>query len=76
MLEKDVVYVAQVSTYYPILAVARTRDGAINLATRKALKYLKDAGVTEHKTVKDVIEFFSPHATKIEIGKAEFEGNS
>lgn len=76
MLDKNVVYVARITTYYEIIAVSPTREGAINLVAKKALKYLKDAGVTEHKTIKDVIDYFSPNTTKIEIGKAEFEGNS
>jgi hypothetical protein len=52
------VYVAQIPTYYETIAVSSTADEARRLAGRHALKYLKAQGITDFKTVAQVVDYF------------------
>jgi hypothetical protein len=73
-MKPNFVYVVTIETYYQVMAVDTNRDKAIRLAASKALEYLKDAGVSDFKTQKQIIDYFSPSITKIEIGTAKIEG--
>lgn len=71
------VYVAVVETRYEVMAVARTADDAIRIASERALQFLRDNdavidGVTD--TVEGVAEYFGVYANEIEIGAAILVG--
>lgn len=68
------VFVATVSTYYEVMAVATTEAEARQLAAKKAHQFLKDReSITEDtKTPSKVAEYFGVHVTEVEIGSAVF----
>ena len=58
-LDKEMnVFIATIPTRYETVAVGSTADNARRLAGRHALKYLKANGVTEFKTVAEVVDNF------------------
>lgn len=63
-------YIAQIQTYYETLAIADAPDKARRLAGRQALKYLKEAGVTDFKTSNQVLDYFGCNITPCEINGA------
>lgn len=66
------IYLAVVDTYEEIIGTADTPEKAVKVACTFALNYLKGRGVTEHKTIKDVEEYFGVTALPINIGEATF----
>lgn len=72
-------YVAQINTYYGVVGLARSESEAIQVAAIKAKKYLDDAGAIdpingEPWTINNVITYFDPRVTVLEMGSAQFEG--
>lgn len=71
------VYVATVPTYYEIMAVARTADDAIRIASAKAVEYLRSCDaviVGETDTPEGVADYYGVHADEVEIGTAVMVG--
>ena len=66
------IYLAIVDTYEEIVGTADTPEKAVKVACKFALDYLKRRGVTEHKTIKDVEDYFGVTALPINLGEATF----
>lgn len=69
-----IVYVATIPLKYEVIAVAETEAQAIDLATRKAHEFLKDAFVLtdETDTPQKIGEYFGVAVTRIAVGTAAF----
>jgi hypothetical protein len=61
------VYVAQIDTRYETIAVGTTEDKARRLAGRHALRWLKANGVTQFRTVNQVLEYFGCNVTECKV---------
>jgi hypothetical protein len=72
-----VVYVANVETFYEVVAVAGTEREAVRLASVKALQFLRKRGaVTEDtNTAAKLVEWFGISATRVIVGTADYVGN-
>ena len=64
------VYIATISTHEETIAVAATPEDAWHLATKSALRYLVDRGVTEFTTQQEVADYFSVNITTILLNSA------
>lgn len=64
------VYIATISTHEETIAVADTPENAWHLATKSALRYLVDRGVTEFTTQQEVADYFSVDITAILLNSA------
>jgi hypothetical protein len=62
-----IVYVATIPTRYETVAVGSTEHNARRLAGRHALKYLKANGVTEFKTVAEVVDYFGCNVVECKV---------
>ena len=74
------IYVATISTDYEVMAVANTAKEATHLAAELALKYINDGGPRhrappEMTTVEQVMDYFDPQITELEIGTAAYTQN-
>jgi hypothetical protein len=74
-----VYYVAQIPIYYGVVGLADTESGAMQVAAIKAKKYLDDADAIdpingEPWTINNIITYFEPRVTVLEMGSAQFEG--
>jgi hypothetical protein len=64
------IWIATVSTRYEITAVDTDPETAVTTACRKALAWLHEQGVTEHRTVDEVREYFGVGAYAVTVGEA------
>ena len=74
MNNTDTVWIAKVPTAYEWTAVDTDAERAIVTACTAALKWLKEQGVTEHRTVDDVRDYFGVYAFAVKVGTAVREG--
>jgi hypothetical protein len=72
----NTVWIARVDTYYGITAVDTDPEAAVTKACKFALKWLRDNGVTEHRTVAEVREFFGVTAMAVTVGTAVLDANA
>lgn len=66
------VYVAFVNTKYEVMAVATTAEEAVQLASKKALEFLRghDAPSSETDNIAKITEYFGVYAVPVEVGTA------
>lgn len=70
------VYVAIVPLRYEIMAVAESPDEAIELASAKALQFLRESNAVtmDTNTASKVAEYFGVNVTQIKLGTAVVMG--
>lgn len=72
-------YIAQIETYYAVMALADTVDEAIRLSVERAKKYLDIAGATDPYTGEPwkeqrIAMYFGVNVTELEMNTAILEG--
>lgn len=67
MSDLPYVFIATIPTYYETVAVGSSAAEARRLAGRHAFKYLKEQGVTEFKTIAEVVDYFGCNVLECKV---------